>query len=217
MRGPEEYITFSAVFDPPMQTRRISEAHTTGKNFIFPGLASAFWHVVDSERGATIIADGAFTKTLREHPEGFPLLYYHDQQAPIGGVPKLTQTADGLRFTAFTSNIPLGNATAELIKDDVLRAISIGFTSIKESFAPHPDFGQVRMIHELALFELSVCLYGADSRALIDLPANRQSNRFAEVSRIHEETLWDQEVAEMEISHMISEHNRMIRKGQFRS
>ena len=127
----------------------------------FDGYAATFNKV---DAGGDKILPGAFKKTLREKKK-FPMHWYHDVRDPVGEI-ALKEDSRGLK------------AEGELLKDDinkarelyaamkktetVARQLSIGYDAVKKEFE-----GDVRILKEIKLYEVSIVTFGMDQEANI--------------------------------------------------
>jgi HK97 family phage prohead protease len=104
------------------------------------------------------IAPGAFKRTLRERSD-VKLLWNHDSNHPLastrGGSLKLTEDNYGLRVEARLANTQAGRDAAELIRTNVVDAMSFGFT-VPEGGAEWNENGTERTLKSVRLFEVSV-------------------------------------------------------------
>ncbi|MCK9571644.1 HK97 family phage prohead protease [Candidatus Pacearchaeota archaeon] len=124
----------------------------------FEGYASVFG-VVDSYND--VVEAGAFKKTLKEQ-QVFPLLWSHDATQPIG---KVTGEEDnkGLKVKG-DLNLEVGAAREKrsLMKQGVIKAMSIGFETVKDDLKEG-----VRLLKEIKLWEISLVVFPANRRALV--------------------------------------------------
>jgi HK97 family phage prohead protease len=111
----------------------------------FSGLASTDGNV---DQGGDVCMPGCFSRTLQDG-KSRPLLWQHEQ--PVGLV-TLTDSPEGLVCDGQLSmGVQAAKDAFTLVKDGVVRGLSIGFQTVKESFA-----GEVRQLDELRLFEVSL-------------------------------------------------------------
>lgn len=132
----------------------------------FRGMASVFGKVVDAFM-PTIMQRGAFTKTLQERSRDIPILWQHDMSEPIGKPISLVETDRGLILQAEISRTSRGRDVLQLLRDGVVRALSIGFEPVVYDMDNTDPEKPVRFIREARLVEVSVVTLGADANALI--------------------------------------------------
>ena len=132
----------------------------------FRGMASVFGMVVDAYM-PTIMQRGAFTKTLQERSRDIPILWQHDMNEPIGKPVALTETDRGLVLQAEISRTSRGRDVLQLLRDGVVRALSIGFEPVQYDMDQTDPENPIRHIREARLVEVSVVTLGADANALI--------------------------------------------------
>ncbi len=118
----------------------------------FEGYLSVF-DVVDL--GGDLVEKGAFTKTIKEAPDGFvPMLWQHDSKRPIGKL-FLTEDDYGLKVRGeLTLAVGQAQEAYELLKAGVIRGLSIGFKTIRKATVEG-----VRRLKEIQLFEGSVVTF----------------------------------------------------------
>lgn len=97
----------------------------------FEGLASVFF-TVDESPLADIIAPGAFDRDLPFFlAEGFIGGPNHDWDCPIGRPVEARETPEGLYLRARLSNTARAGEVRTLLRDGVLRKLSIGFRALE--------------------------------------------------------------------------------------
>jgi len=123
----------------------------------FQGLASTYGGEPDLT--GDVVDVGAFTRTLQSGDER-PLLWQHS--LPIGLV-KLQDSLEGLiAYGKLSLGIQQARDALVLLRDRVVRGLSIGFTTVKEQFR-----GDVRHLQELKLWEVSLTPIPANQHALV--------------------------------------------------
>jgi HK97 family phage prohead protease len=136
----------------------------------FQGYASVYNNV---DLGGDVVMPGAFQKTLQDGGRNRPLLWSH--RDPVGTV-ALTDTPAGLQADgALTLAVAKAAETYALMKDGVIRGLSIGYQTVREKFA-----GEVRQLLELKLFEVSLVTFPMNELATVSAVKERQQ---AEVLR----------------------------------
>lgn len=138
-----------------------------GDFYIVEGYATKF-DGIDSY-GDRIIK-GAYTKTINDNPEGFPALYMHKADEPVGVIFELKEDDFGL-FTR--TRLPKDDTfvSGRLIpqmKAKSIGAMSIGFRPVKVSFIEE-DNKTIKVLEEIELREISFITsnFQADSGALL--------------------------------------------------
>jgi HK97 family phage prohead protease len=132
----------------------VKELTATGQ---FSGFASTY---DDVDLTDDQVMPGAFTRTLAEAGKQRPLLWMHS--APIG----LVQLADSVKGLVadgqLSMDVQLAKDTYSLMRDGVVKGLSIGFQTIKQAFV-----GDVRQLLEVKLFEVSLTAIPANEQAVI--------------------------------------------------
>jgi HK97 family phage prohead protease len=100
------------------------EAAKTGAEF--RGYASSFHNIDDSFWG-DIIQPGAFKADLPDFLEDGLVMWQHDWEEPIGKPVEATEDAKGLFIHATVSDTARGKDARILIRDNIVRKLSIGF------------------------------------------------------------------------------------------
>jgi Escherichia/Staphylococcus phage prohead protease len=112
--------------------------------------------------GKDLIEPGAFTKTIQEHGSEVPLLWQHYVDEPIGTL----QLVDGPDALSVKGKLLLDLPTAKkaylLLKAKVIKGLSIGYDTIKDSI----DSG-VRHLKELRLWEGSIVTFPMNELAIV--------------------------------------------------
>lgn len=127
----------------------------------FEGYASVFGNV-DSYRD--VIEHGAFTKTLKEFGHRVKVLWQHDPWTPIGRPVEMQEDDKGLYVKSKISDTNAGRDALTLLRDGVINELSIGYTSIKETWEKETG---LRRIQELKLWEFSPVTWAANDLAVI--------------------------------------------------
>ena len=138
---------------------------------VFEGYASIFGK---PDAFNEVIEKGAFTKTLKEKSQ-VPMCWYHNPLDPIG-LADLSIDEKGLK-TKGQLNLEVQSAREKyaLMKQKVIRGLSFGFNTIKDSWE-----GKIRRILEVKLFEVSPCTFQAHPKALISSVKNIEYKTFEE-------------------------------------
>ena len=150
---------------------RVKQLDDTGT---FEGLCSTYDTV---DLGDDVVEKGAFTKTLATGGPQRPLLWQH--QSPIG-MCTLTDTASGL---AVKGKLSMGVTAAQdayqLLLDQVVQGLSIGFQSVKEQFVDG-----IRHLTEIRLWEVSLVTFPMNQDATVSgVKAHQANQQTAAVAR----------------------------------
>ena len=125
------------------------------------GIAAGIGNV---DHGRDRFAPGAFAKSLSERAGApIPMLLHHDFKRPVGVWTDLRETSAGLEAAGTILTKTRDGADAhELVKGGALRGLSVGFQTIRKTFA-----GDVRELHEVKLHEVSLVPAGMNDRARV--------------------------------------------------
>lgn len=125
----------------------------------FEGLLSPYGNV---DGGGDVVEAGAYAKTLKDQGPERPMLWQHKTDVPIGKL-TLEDRADGLWCKgALLMALPEANKAYLLIKSKIVKGLSIGFETIKDSVE-----SGVRHLKEIKLYEGSVVTFPMNEMALI--------------------------------------------------
>jgi HK97 family phage prohead protease len=125
----------------------------------FEGLLAVYGNV---DLGKDMIEPGAFTKTIQEHGSEVPLLWQHDTDEPIGKL-TLVDGPDALRVKGqLLMDLPMAQKAFLLLKARIIRGLSIGYDSIKDSVEEG-----VRHLKELRLWEGSIVTFPMNEAAMV--------------------------------------------------
>jgi HK97 family phage prohead protease len=137
----------------------------------FTGYASVY--AVLDEVG-DIVERGAFARTLNASSER-PV--YLEHRTPVG-VAKLSDSPKGLQVDGQLSiDSQAGRDAYILLRDRVIRALSIGYKAVRETF----DGQGVRHLWELKLFEVSLTGVPANEAAVITSVKSRSPEDAARI------------------------------------
>jgi uncharacterized protein len=125
----------------------------------FNGYASV-WGGIDSYNDT--VERGAFAKTLKEH-DCFPMLWSHQTLEPIGIIHGEEDKKGLLVEGDLNMDVAAAREKRALMKQGAIRGLSIGYFAIQKEF----DSGGVRHLKEIALEEISPCVFPADRAARI--------------------------------------------------
>ncbi len=115
-----------------------------------------------ADAGKDIIRPGAFAETLAERTTPLPLRLEHKAEKQIGQIAHIAEDARGLRVVAKLDN-PSGRA-AHMLRSRQISGLSFGFRTL---LASHTRAG--RVLHKIALFEISLVTYPLQHRARVHL------------------------------------------------
>jgi len=125
----------------------------------FEGLLSPYGNV---DGGGDIVERGAYTKTLLDHGPTRPMLWQHKSDVPVGEL-TLEDRTDGLWCKGqLLMALPEAQKAYLLLKAKIVKGLSIGFESIKDSVV-----NGVRHLNEIRLYEGSVVTFPMNEMALI--------------------------------------------------
>jgi uncharacterized protein len=124
----------------------------------FVGMGAVFNNI---DLGKDRILPGAFDRTLQAG-KNWPLLWQHDPASPIGTF-KATATAQGLLIEGqLLLSDPTGAKAYNLLKNQVIKGLSIGYDTIKSAFVD-----DVRELQELKLWECSIVTFPMNESAMV--------------------------------------------------
>jgi HK97 family phage prohead protease len=130
----------------------------------FTGLAAAYSNV---DLTGDLIEPGSFRQAIAQQGKGFPLLWAHRQDEPIG-LGQIEDSKDGLLVHGqLLMSDPLAIRAHEHLKAGTVRGLSIGFTVPRgEGKALYRDDG-VRVLKEIRVHEISVVAVPANPEAAV--------------------------------------------------
>ena len=125
----------------------------------FEGLLSPYGNV---DGGGDVVVPGAYAKTLKDQGPTRPMLWQHKTDVPIGEV-TLDDQPDGLHCKGqLLMTLPEAQKAYLLIKARIVKGLSIGFETVKDSVE-----SGVRMLKEIKLYEGSIVTFPLNEMALI--------------------------------------------------
>jgi HK97 family phage prohead protease len=125
----------------------------------FEGILSPYGNV---DGGGDVVEPGAFAKTLKEHGAMIPLLWQHKTDCPIGEL-VLEDRKDGLWCKGqLVLDIPEAKKAYLAIKNRIIKGLSIGYESIKDSIE-----SGIRHLKEIRLYEGSIVTFPMNEMAMI--------------------------------------------------
>jgi HK97 family phage prohead protease len=165
----------------PMELARVAAEGRTIR-----GYASVFNYPIDSgtthHAQTTFVRPGAFTKTLQENRDRVQVLVNHGMDArwgmsPVATVREMEQDAHGLRIAADIIDHPEFDPIVASLKAGALRAMSIQFETVKESFN---DDRTERNLDEVSLWEFGPVTFPANTAATASLHSLNEFTNQAE-------------------------------------
>lgn len=123
------------------------------KDGVFEGYASVFGIV---DQGMDVVERGAFTKSLGSGRK-VKLLWQHDMAKPIGVWDEIREDERGLFVKGrILKDVQQGAEAMALMRAGAIDSMSIGYRTVDASFE---GGGDVRKLHELELFEISLVTF----------------------------------------------------------
>jgi HK97 family phage prohead protease len=115
-----------------------------------------------------VIHRRAFTKTLAERGNKVNFLWQHDKKEPIGRPLEMKEDSRGLFVRALISRTRRGEDALELLADDAISGLSIGYDPVKGGTDYSKQDGQTtRNLRELKLYEFSLTTFPANEQAQV--------------------------------------------------
>lgn len=149
-----------------MRLSPVIETRSTGNRGEIEGYASVFDGSPDAY--GDIIAAGAFSASLSTHKAAGrmpPLLWAHDQAAPIGIWQDMSEDSRGLHVRGrILTETSAGRDAFELVRQKAVTGLSIGFT-LPDGTTERTSVG--RRLHQIDLHEVSVVAIPANPAARI--------------------------------------------------
>lgn len=125
----------------------------------FEGLLSPYNNI---DLGGDVVEPGAYTKTLKDQGNKRPLLWQHKADVPIGDL-TLEDRPEGLWAKGqLLMSLPEAQKAYLLLKAQIVKGLSIGFDTVKDSIA-----NGVRRLKEIKLYEGSIVTFPMNEAALI--------------------------------------------------
>ena len=144
-----------------MKTKRFMrfEVKALAEDGTFEGMLSPYGNV---DSGSDVVVAGAYTKTLKDRGGVIPMLWQHKPSEPIGQL-ELEDRPDGLWCKGkFLLEDPTALKAYRFVKAGIVKGLSIGFESIKDTV-----ISGVRHLQEIKLYEGSVVTFPMNESALI--------------------------------------------------
>jgi HK97 family phage prohead protease len=162
------------VRDFPLKLKQQLEDDDSG---CFTGYASTYDDEPDLQND--IIQRGAFSQAIRQQGKGFPLLWSHQQNEPIG-VGRVEDSAAGLIVNGkMVMADPVAQRVHAHMKAGSIKGLSIGFTVPRgEGKTAYRDDGS-RVLKEIHLHEISLVAVPANPKAIVASVKTLDDVRFA--------------------------------------
>lgn len=127
------------------------------------------------------IVKGAFADTIREKfrpADGhvkIRTLWNHNWDVPIGKPATLAEDEKGLAFSAKLAKTKAADDVLEMIREGVVDEMSIGYRTVEASYKEddRAEWGYVRILEKVDLWEISPVTFGADSNTTVGAKAAR--------------------------------------------
>ena len=135
------------------------------KSLAETGEIEGFASTYDVDRGGDQVMRGAFAKSVAAQPDGIPMLWSHHVDEPIGRWTELTENASGLHVKGkLLLALAKARETYELLRAQVVTGLSIGYKTVRADW--DQNIG-ARLLKEIDLFEISICVFGMNPNARI--------------------------------------------------
>jgi len=150
-----------------------------------PGISGYASHFNSIDSYGTAMKRGAFAKTIADRGSRIPVLHNHWTDTVIGKPTELREDDNGLYFNAeIVEETQAGAEVMALLRKGVPLGMSFGFETLKSrpieegdqlDWSMAPDYfkrdenrGEVRVIEEVRLWEISVVTFPANEMATIN-------------------------------------------------
>lgn len=127
-------------------------------NGTFKGRAAVYNREFETEYGPVIIKPGTFADSLKQDADRFVILWQHDQHEPIGRPIDVRDGPEGIDIIGKLSDTTRGRDALILLRDRVVKHISIGLDRISEIKG---RAGQATRLFKAKLWEFSLVTFGA--------------------------------------------------------
>lgn len=142
-----------------METLQLKQLDDAGR---FAGYASIF-HIVDNQNDRML--PGAFRQTLQDQQGDIKLLWQHNFDEPIGVFASMREDARGLYVEGrLLLDVQRAKEAHALLKAGAIGGLSIGYVPVKYHIDPETG---VRVLEEVALYEVSIVTFPANSDATV--------------------------------------------------
>jgi len=129
---------------------------------VFAGYGAVTGNLDD---GGDIIEPGAFAETLKDWSRVKIMLQHNYELLPLGAPMELGEDEHGLRVVAKISDTSTGRDVKTLIRDGVVKELSIGYDIPPGGF--NIDEQGIRHLTQIELLEISVVTWAMNDQALI--------------------------------------------------
>jgi HK97 family phage prohead protease len=135
------------------------QVKSLGEDGSFEGQLAVYNNV---DLGGDSILPGAFTKTIQERGSEIPLLWQHNHKEPIGTLTLIDSPAALNVKGQLLLALPEAKKAYILLKARVIKGMSIGFDTIKDSVE-----NGVRQLKEVRLWEGSIVTFPMNESAMV--------------------------------------------------
>jgi len=143
----------------PAKQRVSIEIKALQEDGSFEGVLASYNNV---DLGGDSILPGAFTKTIKDRGSEIPLLWQHKADEPIGSL-TLVDSPTGLNVKGqLVMELPTAKKAYLLLKMRIIKGMSIGFDTIKDSVE-----NGVRHLKEVRLWEGSIVTFPMNESAMV--------------------------------------------------
>jgi HK97 family phage prohead protease len=143
----------------PAKQRVSIEIKALQEDGSFEGVLASYNNV---DLGGDSILPGAFTKTIKDRGSEIPLLWQHKSDEPIGSL-TLVDLPTGLNVKGqLVMELPTAKKAYLLLKMRIIKGMSIGFDTIKDSVE-----NGVRQLKEIRLWEGSIVTFPMNESAMV--------------------------------------------------
>jgi HK97 family phage prohead protease len=123
----------------------------------FKGRAAVYGREFHTMFGPLIIEPGAFSESLEQDRDRHVVLWQHDEREPIGRPTEIKDGPDGIDITGKLSQTTRGRDVLTLLRDRVVREMSIGLDRIDQK---ETQDGPTRLTKG-KIWEFSLVTFGA--------------------------------------------------------
>jgi len=135
------------------------QVKSLGEDGSFEGQLAVYNNV---DLGGDLILPGAFTKTIQERGSEVPLLWQHNPKEPIGTLTLIDSPAALNVKGQLLLDLPEAKKAYILLKAKVIKGLSIGFDTIKDTIE-----NGVRQLKEVRLWEGSIVTFPMNESAMV--------------------------------------------------
>jgi uncharacterized protein len=148
-----------------------------------------------------IVQPGAFAQSIQSQGNGYPLLWVHNQETPLG-IAKISDSKSGLLVEgSMLMSDPNAQRVNAFMKMGSVKGLSIGFASPDPAKTSYDEDGN-RILREIKLYELSLCPIPANPLAVVtSVKSLAQVERFMQAIRTKAAPLDDETRAHVQAIH----------------